>query len=60
MRCRVVVVLAVTLLSLFSKKVLAVYEDQYKEYDWQISNFGPNVENVIFKVLILLFLFFYF
>lgn len=30
--------------------VLAVYEDQYQEYDWQISNIGPSVDNVLFKV----------
>jgi hypothetical protein len=30
--------------------VNAVYEDQYQEYDWQITNIGPSIDHVIFKV----------
>jgi len=41
-------VLLFTLLALPSA-IVAVYEDQYQEYDWQISNIGPSMDHVIYK-----------
>ena len=38
------------LLAVLPAAVQSVYEDQHQEYDWQITNIGPSIDNVLFKV----------
>lgn len=51
MLCSLQILLFFALLAL-PVAVLGVYEDQHQEYDWQITNVGPSLDNVIFKVLL--------